>query len=92
MIAVLPLLLYPVLGVALTNFTLGFADRPSVVAVQGAEKLPAWMPTSAGFSPLPAATWVGFPAVAPDRLTAKTSAFKAARRHIRTAQRVCRMV
>jgi sodium transport system permease protein len=47
MIAVLPLLLYPVLGVAVLQFALGFAEKPSVVGIAGSQYLPPLKPTAA---------------------------------------------
>jgi sodium transport system permease protein len=58
MIAVLPILLYPVLGMAVVQFAIGFVDRPSVIGIAGAEHLPGPGPTSARFSPLPATAWL----------------------------------
>src|SRR5690349_22403994 len=54
MIAVLPLLLYPVLGVGLVQFALGVAEKPSVIGITGSQYLPVLTPRSGGFSPLPA--------------------------------------
>lgn len=53
MIAVLPILLYPVLGVGIVQFALGFAEKPSVIGVAGSQYLPALTARSGGFSPLP---------------------------------------
>src|SRR5262249_53081924 len=53
MIAVLPLLLYPVLGVGVVQFAMGFAEKPAVIGIYGSQYLPAWTPRSGGFSPLP---------------------------------------
>jgi sodium transport system permease protein len=57
MIAVLPLLLYPVLGVAVLQFALGFAEKPSVVGIAGSQYLPPLKPTAAGIDPLPVTAW-----------------------------------
>jgi sodium transport system permease protein len=66
MIAVLPVLLYPILGVAVLQFALGFAEKPSVIGIAGSRNLPALTPTSAGFSPLPTTAWLTLaPAAAP---------------------------
>ena len=40
MVAVLPLLIYPVLGVAVLQFAFGLTDRASVIGIVGAENLP----------------------------------------------------
>src|SRR5687767_7658357 len=61
MIAVLPLLLYPTLGVPFAQFLGGLGDRPSLVGVVGAEHLPASSPNEAG----PAAAMVAFAAPNP---------------------------
>src|SRR5262249_32107809 len=59
MIAVLPLLLYPILGMAVVQFALGFAEKPSVVGIvaqtPGAKTFPGRLPPESGKSPLPAA-------------------------------------
>lgn len=47
MIAVLPVLLYPVLGNALVSFALGVVEKPSVVSIHGREFLPPETPQSA---------------------------------------------
>src|SRR5207247_6337080 len=65
MIAVLPLLIYPILGVVVLQVALGFVDRPSVIGIVGAEHLPPLTPTSAGLSPLPVATWLARPPALP---------------------------
>src|SRR5438132_308956 len=59
MIAVLPILIYPILGTAMLQFA-GMADKPSVVGVSGSSYLPPVLPTSAGVGPLPAAAWFTF--------------------------------
>lgn len=61
MIAVLPLLLYPVLGFAVLQFALGFAQRPSqigIVSVDGSKDFPNRQPKSAGRSAAPALAWL----------------------------------
>jgi hypothetical protein len=58
MIAVLPVLLYPVLGVAVMQFAVGFADKPSVIGIVGSDHLPPSKPTSAGQNPLPLLAWL----------------------------------
>ncbi|HLN28080.1 MAG TPA: ABC transporter permease subunit/CPBP intramembrane protease [Gemmataceae bacterium] len=58
MIAVLPMLLYPVLGMAVVQFAVGLADKPGTVGIVGSDFLPVLGPRSAGFSPLPATAWL----------------------------------
>jgi sodium transport system permease protein len=57
MIAVLPLFLYPVLGLVLAEFAGGMADKPSNIGIAGSDHLPQLGPTSYKFSPLPAAAF-----------------------------------
>src|SRR5262245_589209 len=52
MIVVLPLLLYPSIGIGLVQFTVLFAEQPRQVAVRGSEHLP---PFPALIAPVPAA-------------------------------------
>src|SRR5262245_43105438 len=52
MIAVLPVLLYPILGTALFQFA-GFTEKPSVVGIVGDKNLPDLAPCSLGFAPPP---------------------------------------
>src|SRR5207253_1172983 len=54
MIAVLPLLLYPVLGVGVVQFVVGFAEKPNLIGIAGSPYLPALTPYSEGFSPVSA--------------------------------------
>jgi sodium transport system permease protein len=58
MIAVLPLLLYPVLGVGVLQFALSGGKRPATLGVCGSQYLPARTPFSTGFNPLPAVAWL----------------------------------
>src|SRR5262245_27140697 len=61
MIAVLPLLLYPVLGYAVLEFAFGFSERPStigIVAVPESRDFPPRQPAGAGQSPLPWLAWL----------------------------------
>jgi sodium transport system permease protein len=53
MIVVLPLLLYPVLGVGVVQFALGVAEKPNVIGIAGSQYLPALTSRSGGFCPLP---------------------------------------
>jgi sodium transport system permease protein len=57
MMAVLPLLLYPLVGIGLMQFAAGFLKKNSVVGVVGTEYLPPSSATSANLSPLPAISW-----------------------------------
>src|SRR5262249_45739674 len=61
MIAVLPLLLYPVLGVGVVQFALGVAEKPSVIGIAGSQYLPALTPRSGGVSPFPPLARVASP-------------------------------
>ncbi len=65
MIAVLPLLLYPILGLVVMPFAAGSSVGPSVLGVAGSQYLPTLKPTSAGFSPLPATAWFTLNPAAP---------------------------
>jgi sodium transport system permease protein len=58
MIVVLPIMLYPVLGLALVQFALGFIDRASVIGISGSQHLPQAKPTSALWYPGPAVAWL----------------------------------
>src|SRR5689334_13576233 len=51
MIVLLPVLLYPLLGALLLQFTQGFFNKPSVVGVAGARHLPELTPRSYGLTP-----------------------------------------
>src|SRR5947208_7933971 len=52
MIAVLPLLLYPVLGVAVLQFAVSGGKKPTTLGVCGGQHLPALTPVSTELSPL----------------------------------------
>jgi sodium transport system permease protein len=67
MVAVLPVVIYPLLGVGVVQFALGVGRKPSVVGVYGCEYLPPATPTSAGVNPLPAVAWLSAtpPSLAP---------------------------
>src|SRR5213078_2343241 len=62
MIAVLPLLIYPVLGFAVLQFALGFAEKPSriglVVEAKTAAEFPVRNPAHAGRSLAPDLAWL----------------------------------
>src|SRR5258707_15380092 len=73
MIVVLPLLLYPILGVALLQFALGFVDKPRTLGIiqdaGGAVDFPP-DPGQIRRSPLPPLSWLSLagPGDAPTRL------------------------
>src|SRR5207245_1952346 len=58
MIAVLPIVLYPLLRLAVVPFPLGFSEKPSGIGIVGSEYLPEPGPTSSGLTPLPALGWL----------------------------------
>jgi sodium transport system permease protein len=58
MIAVLPIVLYPLLGLLVVQVAIGYVDRPSTIGIVGSEHLPLLSPASAGLSPLPAVAWL----------------------------------
>jgi sodium transport system permease protein len=60
MIAVLPVLLYPILGVGVLQFALGFLKKQGSVGVVGAENLPSWRPERAEVQPLAVAAWLAW--------------------------------
>jgi sodium transport system permease protein len=62
MIVVLPLLLYPILGFGVVQFTMGFVTRQSVVGVRGAGHLPPAPSAPPAATPARAAVWVAAPA------------------------------
>jgi sodium transport system permease protein len=75
MITVLPLLLYPILGVAVLQFAAGFAEQPSTIALvsgsNAARDFPPPVSPSRRLSPLPVASWLalvpGGPGAGPER-------------------------
>jgi sodium transport system permease protein len=58
MIAVLPVLIYPIAGFGVLKLAVGFLQQQSVVGVQGSEYLPRWSPRCVALSPLPATAWL----------------------------------
>jgi sodium transport system permease protein len=58
MIVVLPILIYPLIGMAVMQFAVGLVDRPCLVGIAGSENLPRLRPTSHGFNPFPDAAWM----------------------------------
>jgi sodium transport system permease protein len=55
MIVVLPLLLYPVLGIGIVQFAIGFAEKPNIIGIAGSQFLPQRTPNHGIFSALPEA-------------------------------------
>ncbi|HYV40067.1 MAG TPA: ABC transporter permease subunit/CPBP intramembrane protease, partial [Gemmataceae bacterium] len=61
MVAGLPLLLYPILGVAVLNFAVGFGERKSIIGIVNGPDQPMDFPTrpqGEGLSPLPPFAWL----------------------------------
>jgi sodium transport system permease protein len=58
MVAVLPILIYPLLGVGALKLAGGVGKKPTL-GVYGRDHLPAAAATSAGVDPLPAVAWLG---------------------------------
>ncbi len=59
MIVVLPVLLYPVVGLGVLQFAVGFLKKQQVVGVYGGEHLLPWGPPEPDFGPAPTAALVG---------------------------------
>lgn len=59
MVAVLPILIYPLLGLGVVQLAEGLGGKP-VVGVYGADHLPPARPLSAGLDPLAPAAWLSF--------------------------------
>ncbi len=57
MIAVLPVLLYPVAGFGVLQLATGYLGKQSVIGVQGQQYLPALTPNCPALSPVPALSW-----------------------------------
>ncbi|MBI3409180.1 MAG: CPBP family intramembrane metalloprotease [Planctomycetes bacterium] len=80
MIAVLPLVLYPILGYAVLQFALGFAEKPSVIGiVRGTSEdldFPVRQPTGSGLSPVSQIAWLA--AAPPGNALAASSLCRAA--------------
>ncbi len=58
MMAVLPLVLYPLIGIGLLQFAMGYSKKTSFVGILGADHLPKQTPLSAGCNALPVAPWL----------------------------------
>jgi sodium transport system permease protein len=65
MVAVLPVLLYPLLGLGVLQIAEGLGGKPSVVGVYGAEHLPAEAGPGPGRDPAAAAAWLSLTPPAP---------------------------
>jgi sodium transport system permease protein len=60
MIAVLPILLYPVAGFGVMQLALGFLNQSSVVGIAGTDNLLPWAPAPAPPAPGSVAAWLAF--------------------------------
>jgi len=58
MIIGLPIVLYPLMGITGYFFALGAVEQPSAFGIVGLDALPALSAKSAGFSPVPTASWL----------------------------------
>jgi sodium transport system permease protein len=58
MIAVLPVLLYPVAGFGVMQLAMGYLGKQTVIGVQGEQYLPPLTPRCTEFSPVPALSWL----------------------------------
>jgi sodium transport system permease protein len=58
MMAVIPFVLYPLVGFGLIQFAMGYAKKSSIVGIQGVENLPSMKPLSLDSNPLPMAPWL----------------------------------
>src|SRR5579871_1446980 len=65
MIAVLPVLLYPVAGFGLVQLALGYLGKQIVVGVQGQQYLPPLTPHCTALGPAPALSWLTLTPAAP---------------------------
>jgi sodium transport system permease protein len=77
MVAVLPVLIYPLVAVGVLQFA-GGARKPTVVGVYGSDHLPPATPTSVGLDPLPAVAWLSATPPAPPGTGAGGAAARAA--------------
>jgi sodium transport system permease protein len=57
MIAVLPVLLYPVAGFGVLQLATGYLGKQSIIGVQGQQYLPPLTPNCPALSPVPAVSW-----------------------------------
>src|SRR6476620_3060416 len=58
MIAVLPVLLYPMVGFGVMNLLVGYLNQKSLVGIAGAEELLPWAPSPAPPTPQRAVSWL----------------------------------
>jgi sodium transport system permease protein len=65
MIAVLPVLLYPVAGFGIMQLTLGHLRHQTVLGIQGRRYLPSLSPRCTSFSPAPTLSWLALMPAAP---------------------------
>jgi sodium transport system permease protein len=65
MIAVLPVLLYPVAGFGLIQLALGYLGKPIVLGIQGQQYLPPLTPHCTALSPMPVVSWLSVTSAAP---------------------------
>ena len=65
MIAVLPILLYPVAGFGFLQMALGYLGKQTVLGVQGQQYLPQLTPRCTDFSPVPVVSWFTVPQAVP---------------------------
>src|SRR4051812_19717566 len=65
MIAVLPVLLYPVAAFGVLQLARGFLQQQTILGVQGCENLPPLTPRSAALSPLPSLALLPAPPAPP---------------------------
>ncbi len=83
MIAVLPVLLYPVAGFGVMQLALGYLSKPTVLGVQGQQFLPPLTSDCSSLSPVPALSWLsitptaGVPLGGLERATAASTLFLA---------------
>jgi sodium transport system permease protein len=87
MIAVLPVLLYPIAGFGVMQLALGYLGKQTVLGVQGQQYLPPLTPHCTALSPVPALAWFtltpaapGVPLAGVERVAA-SSALNLARRN-----------
>ncbi|HTU90226.1 MAG TPA: ABC transporter permease subunit, partial [Gemmataceae bacterium] len=65
MIAVLPVLLYPVAGFGVMQLALVHLGKQTVIGIQGRQYLPALSPHCSAFSPAPILSWLALTPAAP---------------------------
>jgi sodium transport system permease protein len=65
MIAVLPVLLYPLAGFGIMQLALGHLNKPAILGIQGERYLPPLSPYCSAFSPAPVVSWFALTPAAP---------------------------